>query len=240
MVIKITLMYDGTDYCGWQIQPQLVSIQGEVQAAIKKLCGEDTSVIGSGRTDAGAHALGQTASFKLSKPFDINRIVPGLNFYLPPTIRVIKAEPESDDFNARFCAKNKTYLYVLYDAKVDNPIFRHKALRVYNLDYQKMKMAAKLFEGTYDFSAFMSSGSEVKTTIRTAYKCELHQKDGFYILEINANGFLYNMVRKIMGFLISIGKGKNTPQKIKELLENGGSTKEIAPAYALYLKSVEY
>lgn len=240
MIIKITLTYDGTDFCGWQVQPNLPSIQGELETAIKKLCGEEVSVIGSGRTDAGAHALGQVASFELKKPFDIARIVPGLNYYLPPTIRVINAEKESDDFNARFSAKSKTYLYLLYNAEIENPLLRHRALRVNGLDFEKIKSAAKLFEGTHDFSAFMSSGSEVKTTVRTVYKCDFYFKDGFYVLEISANGFLYNMVRKIIAFLISIGMGKKEPNLIIELLKNGGKTKEIAPSYGLYLKSVEY
>ena len=245
-------MYDGAPFCGWQVQKSngtdssLRSIQGEVEDAVFKLTGERAPVTGSGRTDAGVHALGQVASFSLSREFDLSKIVSGLNFYLPEEIRVEGAEAAPDGFNARFDAKNKTYLYKMYSAPVDNPLLKGRALRVWGLDLSAMQAAAALFKGTHDFKCFMSTGSGAKTTVRTVYKSILHlaESDGFspeISFEINANGFLYNMVRKITGALLSIGAGKRSLESVQySLTEPFDKVTEMSSAYALYLKEVEY
>lgn len=240
MRVKIQVSYDGTGFCGWQVQPGQKSIQGEITAAAKSLTGEDISLTGSGRTDAGVHALVQTAHFDLNKPFELKKIAAGLNFYLPPSIRILNAGRVHDDFNARFDAKQKTYTYLMYKAGTENPLLINRALKIDNLDIKAMRAAAAEFAGTHDFSAFASSGSEVKTTIRTIYFCRFFKKGPFFMLEVSANGFLYNMVRKIAGFLIAIGQGKRKKEEIVKFLNEGGPAKEIAPPYALYLKNVEY
>lgn len=240
MRYKLQISYDGTDFCGWQVQPGQKSVQGEITAAAKRLTGEDINLVGSGRTDAGVHAIAQIAHFDLEKPFELKKMAAGLNFYLPPAIRVNKAQNAPDVFNARMDAKQKTYIYLMYNAETDNPLLANRALRIDNLDLKAMREAAGDFAGTHDFMPFMSSGSGVKTTIRTIYSCRFFKKGPFFVLETTANGFLYNMVRKIAGFLIAIGQKKRKKEEIGKILGEGGVVKELAPPYSLYLKEVFY
>ncbi|MCL2675341.1 MAG: tRNA pseudouridine(38-40) synthase TruA [Firmicutes bacterium] len=240
MRYKLQIQYDGTPFCGWQIQPNRKSVQGEITAAAKSLTGEDINLVGCGRTDTGVHALNQAAHFDLTKPFELKKLAAGLNFYLPPAIRIVKAEAAEDNFNARFDAKRKTYTYLMYEAEADNPLLQNRALRINGLDIKAMRAAAGEFVGIHDFLPFMSSGSDVKTTVREIFSCRFFKKWEFYTLEITANGFLYNMVRKIVGFLIAIGQGKRNKEEILQILGGSGFVKEIAPPYGLYLKDVQY
>lgn len=239
MRIKITLMYDGSDFCGWQSQKNLDSVQTVLETALKKLTGEEVKVVGSGRTDAGVHAVGQTAHFDLTKQFPVRKIVTGMNFYLPPSIRVSSAEEVGESFHARKSVVRKTYMYRMYLADVDNPLKNLRALRVENADMRIFRENAAKFIGEKDFSAFMSSGSSAKTTVRTVYEATLREEDGEWRFYISANGFLYNMVRKIVGVLLAVAQGKRDASYIDELF-SGGKAKEIAPPYALYLHHVEY
>jgi len=252
MVVRLKIMYNGASFCGWQAQKGrgadsvLKSIQGETEDAVYKLTGQRATVTGSGRTDAGVHALGQIASFELNRDFDLGKMVGGLNFYLPEEIRVVGAEEVPSGFNARFDAKNKTYIYKMYNASVDNPLFKGRALRVCGHDLSAMQNAAVLFEGTHDFKRLMSSGSGAKTTVRTVFKSALNLNVNDVLspeitFEICANGFLYNMVRKIVGVLLAVGAGKRTAGSIHNILNDPfDKVVEMSPPYALYLKEVCY
>lgn len=240
MRVKLTLEYDGTSFCGWQFQPGLRTVQSEIEAAIKKLTGIETRVTASGRTDAGVHALGQVAHFDTQKNLG-EKYVGALNYYLPPDIRILKAENVSEEFHARFSAKNKTYKYLIYESKVDSAILNGRATRVsYKLNASAMNRAAQSFLGKNDFAAFMSTGSETSTTVRTITHIDVRRKDGFIILSVSADGFLYNMVRKIAAALIKVGMGKLNSEDIKVLLKTNAEFSSVAPASGLYLYKVEY
>lgn len=240
MRIKLTIEYDGTNFCGWQFQPGLRTVQSELEEAIKKLTGEQVRVTASGRTDAGVHALGQVAHFDTEKDLG-SKYSGALNYYLPPDIRIIKAEKADESFHARFSAKNKTYKYVIYESEVDSALLRKKATRVSGkLNASAMNKAAQNFMGKNDFAAFMSTGSETSTTVRTITDISVKRKDGFIIISVSADGFLYNMVRKIAAALIKVGKGTLGGEDIKNLLKAGATFSSVAPAEGLYLFKVEY
>ncbi len=240
MRVKLIIEYDGANFCGWQFQPELRTVQSEIEAAIKKLTGEETRVTASGRTDAGVHALGQVAHFDTQK--DLGEKFQGaLNFYLPPDVRIIKAEYVSEDFHARFSAKNKTYKYLIYESRTDRPLLNGRVARVgYKLNASAMNRVSQNFLGKHDFSAFMSTGSETSTTVRTITHIDVRRKDGFIILSVSADGFLYNMVRKIAAALIRVGMGKLSGEDVNALLDNSAEFSPVAPAQGLYLYKVEY
>lgn len=239
MRYKITLSYDGSPFCGWQSQKNGKSIQDAVEAAVEKLTGERPRVTGSGRTDAGVHAIAQVAHFDLSKEVAEKTIVGGLNAYLPPEIRVLSAERVEESFDARKSVKKKTYMYLMYKG-VPSPLLANRALCVGDLDAKAMTAASKVIIGTHDFATFMAAGSGAKTSVRTVYDLRIDDDGKFVKLFITADGFLYNMVRIIAAQLIKVGKGESV--NIAELIEKRDRTaaKETAPAYALYLFSVEY
>ncbi len=246
---KLTISYDGTDFCGWQVQPGQRSVQGVVEAALKSVFNGEFSVTGSGRTDAGVHALGQTVSFtvdtELSLPY--KKIPAALNFYLPEDVRVNLCEKAEEGFNARKSALKKTYHYYFYLSDTENPILNKRALRcAASLNIKDIIDAAGAFNGRHDFKAFYAVGSSAKTTVREVYGCKVEPCELFGIkcfrLVITANGFLYKMVRLITGALISLGSGKlNKDDLINQL--NGALTLKnriAAKPCGLYLYSVEY
>jgi len=238
MRVKLEISYIGDEYNGWQVQPNKKTVQGEIASAIKSLTSQSVILTGSGRTDTGVHALCQVAHFDLEKDFPIQKIKNGLNFYLPPSIRILSA-CEQPDFHARFDAKSKTYCYLFSTS--DNALYQNRAYYKADLNYKKMEEASKVFLGKHDFSAFMSLGSEVKTTERKIFDIGFEKKDDFWVFSVTADGFLYNMVRKIVGTLIKVGESKLSFQDLKEILQKKDNTlSPIAPAYALYLKKVEY
>ncbi len=232
--------YDGSNFCGWQFQPGLRTVQSELEEAIEKATGEKARVTASGRTDAGVHALGQVAHFDVEKDLG-SKYAGALNYYLPPDIRIIKAEKADESFHARFSAKNKTYKYVIYESEVDSALLRKKATKVSGkLNASQMNRVAKAFVGKHDFAAFMSTGSETSTTVRTITDIEVKRKDGFIIISVSADGFLYNMVRKIAAALIKVGKGEMGYDDITQLLDRNATFAPVAPAEGLYLFKVEY
>ncbi|MDD7157609.1 MAG: tRNA pseudouridine(38-40) synthase TruA [Firmicutes bacterium] len=243
MIVRITVDYIGTAYHGWQKQKNLDTVQERLETAVKSLTGESVTVHGSGRTDAGVHAFGQVAHFDLEKQSRSYNFVKGLNHFLPPDIRVIDASVERDDFHARFSAHRKTYEYLVYEGKTDRAIYHDRAMRVWaKLDVDKMNRAAKVLEGEHDFASFMSSGSEVDGTVRNLYKLEAERKGELIVITATANGFLYNMVRRLVSVLIKAGKDELNEKDVLALLEalDGKVIKDIVPACGLYLKSVEY
>lgn len=239
MRILLTIEYDGTQYCGWQIQPNGVTVQQKIEEAVLKLTGERARVTGSGRTDAGVHALGQAAHFDTAFNIPPEKFAPALNALLPDDIKILSSRQWQG--HARFSAKKKTYLYRFYESETARPLFERYAARVRPLDVCAMDSAAKLFEGEHDFAAFMASGSCVKDTVRTVYSASVARSGGFVEFTVAGNGFLYNMVRIMAGAIVEVGYGKS-PAFICRALD-GGSRFQLGktmPAKGLTLVSVEY
>ncbi len=242
MRVKLVIEYDGSDFCGWQIQKNGNTIQQELELAIKKVTGEEVKVTGSGRTDSGVHALGQVAHFDTQKNIGVERFAYAINTHLPDGIRVISSCEVPDDFHARYSAKSKTYEYKFYIAPIDRPLKNKYALRVDSLDLSVMKDGAKLIEGEHDFKCFCASGSEVESTVRTVYGIKIDEGDNEVTISVTGNGFLYNMVRMIVGALKALSDKKINLQDIKNSLVSGERLKNTAtlPAKALFLKEVKY
>lgn len=240
MRYRITLSYDGGGFCGWQSQPSGGSIQQAVEDAVFRLTGERTSVVGSGRTDAGVHAIAQVAHFDCQKTLSEKTVIGGLNAYLPQTVRVTGASVADAAFDARKSVKKKTYMYLMYTG-AETPLVNGRALKVNaDIDVAAMNAAAKQLIGKHDFATFKASGGGAKTSVRTVYDARVEERDGFIAFYIAADGFLYNMVRIISAQLIKIGCGGKVD--IAEIMEkrDRAFAKELAPACALYLYGVEY
>lgn len=239
----VEIEYDGTNYSGWQIQPNSRTVQEEIMKALKKLTGKKVNINGSGRTDAGVHAYGQTASFILEGTIPVERLPLALNSNLPKDISIINAIEVPKDFHARYSAIGKRYIYHIYRGKYRTALDRNYSYHVpYELNQAKMEEGARLLLGTHDFRGFMSSGSSIEDTVRTIHRLDLlHENNSLYI-HIEGNGFLYNMVRIIVGTLVEVGTGKKSVDEIKKALESkdralAGHT---APPQGLFLDRVFY
>ena len=241
--IKLTIEYDGKEYNGWQKQPNKLNIQGEIERAIQNITGEQVELIGSGRTDAGVHAFGQVANFKIDSDFPIEKMAIAINSQLKKSIRIKKTEEVSQEFHSRYNCHSKTYQYVIDNSEQGSAIYRGLSYHVpQELDVEKMQKAVTYFVGEHDFSSFKSSGTSSKSSVRTIYKAELKQDGDRIIIELTGNGFLYNMVRIIAGTLVDVGIGKIEPNEIPEIIkmqrrENAGKT---LPPNGLYLMKVMY
>ena len=242
--IKLTIEYDGKDFNGWQKQPNKLNIQGNIEQAIKNVTGEDVELFASGRTDAGVHSFGQVANFKTESLIPLEKIPIALNTNLKKSIRIIKAEEVDEKFHSRLSCKKKTYRYVINNSSCESAIYRN--LETYipsRLNINKMKEAAKYFEGEYDFKAFKASGTSSKSSVRTIYNLNIIEKENNRIyIEITGNGFLYNMVRIISGTLVEVGMEKIKPEEIAEIIESKDRSKagKTLPAHGLFLLNVEY
>jgi len=240
----MTLMYDGTGYSGWQKQGNTDnSIQEKLEAVLSRMCGAKVEVAGSGRTDAGVHAKGQTASFRCETALSEEEILCCLNTYLPKDIAVTALSEAEERFHARLSAKKKTYLYRINMSCI-SPVFERKY--IYDLrcplDIEKMREASSYLLGRHDFKAFSSVRKTKKSTVREIYSISVTEENGEADIEITGNGFLYNMVRIIVGTLIEIGRGERAPESVRDILEsmdrqNAGYT---APPHGLTLMRVEY
>jgi len=244
MVVKLTITYDGTEFCGWQKQTEQKSVQGEIESAIKKLTGKAVSVVGSGRTDAGVHAWGQVAHFEIHDcTIPAENFARALNTVLEDGVKVLKSQSAPDGFNARKSAKKKTYRYSFYISETQLPLEERFKTRIEKLpDLDKMKTLAGALKGEHDFKVFCASGSSVKSTVRTIYDIDIVQ-DGFGLyIEVSGNGFLYNMVRTIAGTLLEVGYGKKTAEQILTAVQKGDrkAIGKTLPAKGLCLQSVEY
>lgn len=239
---KITIQYDGRNYCGWQKQPNSLGIQGNIENAIYEITKEKVKLIGSGRTDAGVHALGQVANFSLNSNISFDKIPNAINSKLPKDISVIDCVLVDENFHSRYSAKGKTYRYLIYNSAYRNPIYKDISYQVkYKLDLKKMKEEAKYLIGKHDFIGFMSSNSQVKDTTREIYDISFSDIDDIICIEITGNGFLYNMVRIIIGTLVDIGRGQITTS-LKDIInsKNRNMAGHTAPAHGLFLKKVYY
>ena len=241
--IKITLDYIGTAYDGWQRQPDRDTVQKRVEEAIFSLSGERVSVVASGRTDAGVHALGQVAHFDVNAAIPAKNYMTGVNHFLPPDIRILSAEEAPEDFHARFSAHEKTYTYCIYESRFDRACYFNRAARVeQKLDLKNMKTAAEAFCGTHDFTSFCSAGADTTTFTRTIKDIRVTRSGGLVKISVTADGFLYNMVRRIAAVLVKAGKGQIDKAGAKKLINAADNkvAKDVMPACGLYLKSVKY
>lgn len=241
--IRLTIAYDGTDYCGWQKQDGAPSVQETVEDAIRKLTGEPAEVIGASRTDSGVHALGQTAVFDTESPVPADRFVPALNSFLPDDIRITESEEVPESFHPRFDAHKKRYEYRIFIGNVCPPMrFRY----VHHLrevpDVTAMQEAASYIVGTHDFTSFCAAGAQVKTKVRTVTSIQVEKAGDEIVIAVEGDGFLYNMIRIIAGTLVNAGLGRTKPAEIPDIIT--GMDRSLAgptlPAKGLCLCKIWY
>jgi tRNA pseudouridine38-40 synthase len=245
--LKLTLAYDGTDFAGWQIQPAARTVQGTVQSILARITGEPVKLVGSGRTDAGVHALGQVASFETSSRHACEIFTRALNAELPDDIAVLSVEEAPAGFHARGSARRKRYRYVIHDSGVRDVFARRYCWSVpYQLDIAAMQRGAAALLGTHDFSSFETAGSERESRVRTIFAIDIMRPfcDRPYELhlEVEADGFLYNMARTIAGTLMQVGRGGRPVTWVGEALvaRSRSAAGPTAPAQGLFLLWVRY
>ena len=241
--IKITLEYDGTNYYGWQKQKGMKTIQGEIEEALFAVTKERCEVTGSSRTDAGVHAKGFVANFRTNSKVPPNRFRDALNVKLQNDIVILKSENVDDEFHARYYAKGKTYEYSILNDDVPSALMRNQVYHYkYDLDIDAMKVAAKQFIGTHEFAAFKTQGSSVKGTIRTIFEVKVEKTEKIIKISVSGDGFLYNMVRIIVGTLINVGRGKTDSNSIVDIINKKDRTLagDCVPPHGLLLKEVYY
>lgn len=238
----LTICYDGANYCGYQIQPNLKTVQGVLEEALKQVFGVSVKTYASGRTDAGVSALGQTVNFVADKKFKEYSLLGYLNTILPSDVRVLSVKYVPDDFNARFSAKQKTYAYNFYLSRIDKPYLNKFATRVgYTLDMQKLESELKSLVGTFDFTSLSSNDTQVESKVRTISNVRLVKSGEVYTAYFTGNGFLKNMIRVIMGTAFDIARGKIT-ESFLEIIEhkNRKFAGKTAGAVGLVLVEVNY
>lgn len=241
--IKIVVEYDGTGFSGWQVQPEARTVQGEIERTLAFLTSESIRIDGSGRTDAGVHALGQVATFKTQTKIPNENLMRVLNHHLPEDITIKALEEVEHNFHARYHACGKHYQYRIYNAPL-----RSSLLRNYNWHIKKplavdsMLKAIPYLVGEKDFKCFMATGSTAKTTVRNVYEIDAYHEGDFLVIDFKGNGFLYNMVRNMTRLLVDIGTGKESIARIPEIIASGDRSKikRTAPACGLYLVEVYY
>jgi tRNA pseudouridine38-40 synthase len=241
--IKLVIAYDGTAYHGWQTQLNKATIQETIENAISTITKQKVDLTGSGRTDSGVHALGQVANFKADTKIPEDKMKIALNANLPLDIRILESVDVDIDFNSRFDALDKTYMYQIYNDRVQSPFYaRYSCFIPQILNIDKMEEALHLIIGTHDFKGFMATGSNVKTTVRTVYDAKLLKKGKMLRIYINGDGFLYNMIRIIAGTLIDIGKGTKSTSCIEEAIINKDrkALGQTAVPQGLFLINVNY
>lgn len=240
--IKLVIEYDGTNYAGWQQQKNGKTIHQTLNKAIERVVNEKISLHGSGRTDAGTHAIGQVANFKTQSNIPIYNLVQAINFYLPKDIVVKSAKKVPEKFHSRYSAKSKVYRYTILNNKTRNAIGR-KYCHYYStaLDIEKMQKASNALIGKHDFSTFKSK-SDVISSVRTIKKLDIKKKGEYLLFTIEADGFLYKMVRAIVGTLLEVGREKMTIKELRETVKSGIRSKagNTVPANGLCLLRVKY
>ena len=241
--ICLILQYVGTNYCGFQIQKNGITVQEVLENTIEECLNEKCKTYASGRTDAGVHALGQVVNFFTSTTVQPEKIKVVLNLKLPKDIRVMDSFEVPMEFNSCKNAKSKTYIYKIFNGNILSAFDQDRYLFCgYKLDLEKMNQACKLIEGEHDFSSFVASNATTKTTVRTIYKAEFVKEGDYLTFVITGNGFLYNMVRILVGTLIEIGRNKIDLKTLQELLKGGQRNKagKTVKPDGLYLKEVNY
>lgn len=241
--IALHLSYDGSAYHGWQMQRTEITVQQTLEEALALVCGHDVKVTGCGRTDAGVHALNYCANFRTDCPVPIDRLPLAVNARLPGDIAVSSACEVEEGFNAISSCIQKEYVYRIHNSRIRNP-FWEKRVCFYpaRLNIESMQRAAAAFEGTHDFAAVRSVGTETRSTVRTVYWCEAEREGDLITVRICADGFLYNMVRAMVGTMVFASYGKLNPEDIPHLLELGDRrlTGPTMPPTGLYMNRLWY
>lgn len=243
---KLTIAYDGTPFHGWQVQDNAETIQEFIQRALETILRHPVKIIGSGRTDSGVHALGQVAHFHTETEITLYKVLGSLNGLLPPEIRILNLEEVPASFHSQYSTIGKIYRYEIFLDPVLNPFKRGRAWHIpYKIDVEKMIQASRLFLGTHDFTSFANEaheGTAAKDPIRTLQRIEFIQQDGALSIEFEGDGFLYKMVRNMVGTLVEIGSGKREPNEINEILEKRDrrAAGASAPPQGLFLVKVIY
>ena len=241
--IKLIVTYDGTNYCGWQIQINGITVEEVLNREISRLLGEEIAVIGASRTDSGVHSMGNVAVFDTYSKIPAEKMCFAINQRLPSDIRIEHSCEVSPDFHPRYCNSVKTYEYKILNRRFDVPTLRLYTHFVYMpLDVEKMKEAAKYLIGEHDFKSFCSARTQVTTTVRTIYSLDVTKNEEVISIRISGNGFLYNMVRIIVGTLMKVGLCVYPPEHVKEILEacNRNAAGPKAPAKGLTLIGIKY
>lgn len=241
--VFMKIAYDGTNYCGWQIQINGITVEEVINKHLSELLNEEIAVIGASRTDSGVHAMGNVAVFDTETRIPAEKICFALNQRLPDDIRILESKEVPQDFHPRFCNSTKTYQYKILNRKIPIPTERLYSHFVYmDLDIEKMKKAAEYIVGEHDFKSFCSTRTQVENTIRTIYSLDIEKKEDMIYITISGNGFLYNMVRIIVGTLMKVGLSVYPPEHVKEIIEacdrNVAGPK--APAQGLTLLKIDY
>lgn len=241
--IKLTVAYDGTNYCGWQIQPNGVTIEEVLNRALSGLTGEEIRIIGASRTDSGVHARGNVAVFDSDTSIPPERIAYAVNRHLPEDIVVVRSEEVPADWHPRYRGSMKTYEYRILNADVPDPTRRLTTYFVsYKLDLENMRQAASYLVGRHDFASFCNIHTDVEDTVRIIHDVQVFTNEDELVIQIRGNGFLYNMVRIIVGTLLRVGRGFYTPEKVKEILEakDRQTAGVTAPPQGLMLVRIDY
>ncbi len=241
--VMLTVAYDGTNYHGWQIQPNGETIEGILNRCLSVLLGEEIAVIGASRTDSGVHAMGNIAVFDTESPIPAEKMSYALNQRLPEDIRIQKAQEVAPDFHPRHCASRKTYEYRIYNAPFPMPVRRLYSYFTYvPLDIERMRQGAAYLVGEHDFKSFCSVQAKVESTVRQIDAVEVLQENQEIVIRVSGRGFLYNMVRIIAGTLMEVGRGHIEPEKVDEILraKDRQAAGPTAPACGLTLIKYEF
>ena len=241
--VKLVLAYDGTDFAGWQRQKNAPTVQQTLEDSIEQVTGERISVVGAGRTDAGVHALGQVANFHTSSRLSVAELHRALNAVLSPAVAVLEAEEADPDFHARYWATGKHYRYVIHNGPVRPVLERHTVLHLRaHLNLARIRRAARLLVGEYDFAAFTTHARSKDNTVRRVEELSIRRNGERILVDTKGNGFLYNMVRAIVGTLLEVGRGRLPVEAMTEILASGDRRRAgpTAPAQGLCLMSVRY
>lgn len=241
--IKLTVAYDGTDYCGWQIQKNGITVEEVLNRALSRLTGEKITVVGASRTDAGVHARGNVAVFDTDTRIPAERIVYAVNALLPEDVVVVRSEEVPAGWHPRKCVSVKTYEYRILNKEFPDPVRRRDTYFVsFSLDIERMRRAAEYLKGEHDFKSFCSAQTAVETTVRTIYDLDIKKEGEIITIRVRGNGFLYNMVRIIAGTLAGVGRGYFEPEDMERMLEAKDRTQAgvTAPPQGLTLVGIEY
>ena len=240
--IKLIIHYDGTNYHGWASQPKTATVQGMIEEAIEKLTGQPVKVNGSSRTDAGVHALGQVANFWIDSPVPTENFLKAFNNLLPVDITIATADEVPDNFDAISDTVNKRYDYLISTHPIRSVLVRNQWHRPGPLDIEKMNATAKRLIGTHDFKSFASAADQRESSVRTITQCQVSQDGDIIKITVAADGFLYNMVRNIVGTLVEVGRGRWQPEYIEDILaaKDRNAAGPIAPAGGLCLMEIFY
>jgi len=241
--VRLIVAYDGTNYHGWQVQNNGITIESELNRCLSELLSEPIEVIGASRTDAGVHALGNVAVFDTNARMPAEKISYALNQRLPEDIRIQRSEEVPGDWHPRYCDSRKTYEYHIYRGEFALPTKRLYSLFTYHkLDVEKMQKAAEYFVGEHDFKSFCQVNAQVKSTVRTVTEVQVYEEGPEVIIRVTGNGFLYNMVRIMAGTLLEVGQGKRSPEEIPDMIaaKNREAAGPTAPAHGLMLVKYEF